>query len=51
MPIRLLLGLCLAGLALPIMAVPMPLLLDYPNHVARIWLLSGGLDRGPMAAF
>ncbi len=51
MPIRLLLGCCLACLALPILAVPMPMLLDYPNHVARIWLLSGGLDQGPMAAF
>ena len=51
MPIRLLLGCCLACLALPIWAVPMPMLLDYPNHVARIWLLSGGLDQGPMATF
>ncbi len=51
MPIRLLLGLSLACLALPILAVPLPMLLDYPNHLARIWLLSGGLDQGPMAAF
>lgn len=42
-----LLGACLIGLAIPILLVPIPQALDYPNHLARIWLLSQGLHIPP----
>ncbi len=32
--------------AVPILLVPVPALLDYPNHLARIWLLGGGVEEG-----
>ena len=51
MSVRVLLGLFLVSLAMPILLVPVPMLLDYPNHLARIWLLSGGLDQSPMSSF
>jgi hypothetical protein len=38
-------------LAVPVLAVRMPPLLDYPNHVARIWLLAGGAEAAPAAGF
>lgn len=41
----------LALLAVPVLAVRMPPLLDYPNHVARIWLLAGGADAPPVSGF
>lgn len=34
-------------LAVPIVLVPVPALLDYPNHLARIWLLGGGAGEAP----
>jgi len=40
----------LSALALPVLSVRVPPLLDYPNHFARIWLLSGGIDRPPLSA-
>lgn len=36
--------LCLAA---PMALVPVPALLDYPNHLARIWLLGGGVEEWP----
>ncbi len=36
----LLAGLALIGLLLPLFVVEIPPILDYPNHLARIWLLS-----------
>ena len=41
--------LSLIVLAVPVFSVPMPPLLDYPNHWARLWLLSGGIDHRPMS--
>lgn len=40
----------LAALAVPVALVRVPPLLDYPNHFARIWLLSGGIDKPPLSA-
>ncbi|HVZ30484.1 MAG TPA: hypothetical protein VG839_08835 [Asticcacaulis sp.] len=37
--------------SLPVLAVPMPPLLDYPNHVVRFWLLSGGAQAAPVSRF
>ncbi|MDO6416476.1 hypothetical protein Q4F19_18985 [Sphingomonas sp. BIUV-7] len=36
--------------AIPILAVPMPLVLDYPNHLARLWLLAGGASEASFPA-
>ncbi len=41
----------LALLALPVLAVRMPPVLDYPNHFARIWLLAGGAEGSPVSGF
>jgi hypothetical protein len=41
----------LAILALPVLAVRMPPLLDYPNHLARMWLIAGGAEAQPMSRF
>ena len=45
---------CLAAslsvLALPVAVVQVAPLLDYPNHLARIWLLAGGMDGPPLSA-
>ncbi|CAA9271578.1 MAG: hypothetical protein AVDCRST_MAG08-3224 [uncultured Acetobacteraceae bacterium] len=40
----------LSALALPVALVRVPPLLDYPNHLARLWLLGGGIDRPPLSA-
>ncbi len=37
------------AVCLPALLVPMPPLLDYPNHFARLWLLAGGGSAGPLA--
>lgn len=29
---------------IPVLLFPVPPLLDYPNHLARLWLLQGGVD-------
>jgi hypothetical protein len=39
----------LLALALPILLVRVPPLLDFPNHLARIWLLAGGIDAPPLS--
>ncbi|MBP0465274.1 hypothetical protein J5Y09_15215 [Roseomonas sp. PWR1] len=51
MPIALLIAAALAVVCMPVLAVPVPPLLDYPNHLARLWLLAGGLERPALAAF
>jgi hypothetical protein len=47
----LLLLVALGLLALPVLSVRMPPLLDYPNHFARIWLLAGGAEAPPVSSF
>jgi len=44
-----LLMLALAGLALPVWLVAIPPLLDYPNHLVRLWLITGGADIAPLS--
>lgn len=34
-------------LALPVLFTPLPPLLDYPNHLARLWLVAGGAAQPP----
>ncbi len=36
---------------LPVLLTDMPPLLDYPNHVVRFWLLSGGASHPPVSGF
>lgn len=40
--------LALGSLVLPVALTHMPPLLDYPNHLARIWLLAGGAGQAPL---
>jgi len=40
----------LSTLILPGALTRVPPLLDYPNHLARIWLLGGGIDQPPLNA-
>ena len=42
--------LSLLALGLPGALVRVPPLLDYPNHLARLWLLAGGGAGGPLAS-
>ncbi|MDJ0390532.1 hypothetical protein QMO56_20680 [Roseomonas sp. E05] len=42
-----LLALAIILLALPVLLTPIPPLLDYPNHLARLWLLAGGAAQPP----
>jgi hypothetical protein len=35
--------------ALPFLVVSLPPVMDVPNHLARIWLLSGGIDQAPLS--
>jgi hypothetical protein len=41
---------CLAACILPILLVRMPVVMDFPNHLARIWILAGGHLSGPLAS-
>lgn len=43
----LLLALGVAALALTVLSTPFPPLLDYPNHLARLWLVAGGAAEAP----
>jgi hypothetical protein len=36
--------------ALPLLIVTFPPVLDYPNHLARLWLLAGGADHPPLSS-
>ena len=40
----------LVVVAVMVARVDVPPVLDYPNHFARIWLLSGGIDEPPLSA-
>ena len=40
--------LALGTLVLPVALTHLPPLLDYPNHLARMWLLAGGADHAPL---
>ncbi len=39
------------AVAASIFSVSMPILLDYPNHIARFWLLSGGAQQPELTRF
>lgn len=41
-------ALALGALLLPVVSTPMPPLLDYPSHFARMWLLAGGMEVAPL---
>ena len=45
--VLILLGLC--ALAVPVALVPVPPVLDYPNHLARMCLLAGAAESGPLS--
>jgi hypothetical protein len=36
--------------ALPILLISFPPILDYPNHLTRIWLLAGGVNSPPLSS-
>lgn len=42
---------CFAALAIPAFAVRVPPLLDYPNHLVRMWLIAGGIAESPLPQF
>ena len=42
---------CFTALAIPALVVRMPPLLDYPNHLVRMWLIAGGIAEAPLARF
>ena len=42
---------CFTALAIPALVVRIPPLLDYPNHLVRIWLLAGGINQSPLPQF
>jgi hypothetical protein len=42
-------SLSLLALLVPIVTVAIPTFTDYPNHLARIWLLSGGINIPPVS--
>ncbi len=44
-----LLAVCLAALAIPLALAPIPPLLDYPNHLVRMWLIAGGAEIEPLS--
>lgn len=39
-----------AAATLPIVLVPVPPVMDYPNHLARIWLAAGAADLPPLSS-
>lgn len=39
----------LALLAVPVLVARIPPLLDYPNHLVRLWLVTGGADAPPLS--
>ena len=38
-----------AALSLPVLVAAIPPLLDYPNHLTRLWLIAGGAERPPVS--
>jgi len=47
--VLLLLAGSLAALAVPVLLAPIPPLLDYPNHLVRLWLITGGTGSPPLS--
>src|SRR5262245_11908636 len=47
--VRALTWLSLLALAIPPFVVRVPPLLDYPNHLARLWLIAGGASTPPLS--
>lgn len=43
-------ALAFAALAGPVIVARIPPLIDFPNHLARMWLLAGGADISPLDA-
>src|SRR5262245_21106837 len=41
--------LAFAALAIPVLLVAIPPLLDYPNHLVRLWLIAGGAKIAPLS--
>lgn len=41
-------AIALSALLWPVVTVHLPPLLDYPNHMARLWLLAGGMAQAPL---
>jgi hypothetical protein len=44
-----LLAAAFAGLAIPVLVAEIPPLLDYPNHLVRLWLIAGGAKIEPLS--
>jgi len=44
-----LLAASLVTLAVPVLLASIPPLLDYPNHLVRLWLIAGGADAPPLS--
>ncbi|HWE18623.1 MAG TPA: hypothetical protein VG758_15785 [Hyphomicrobiaceae bacterium] len=44
-----LLAAAFAGLAVPVLLAEIPPLLDYPNHLVRLWLIAGGAEIEPLS--
>ena len=49
--VPLMVGAGLLSLLLPSLVVGIPPAADYANHLARMWLIAGGAEEGPLAAF
>src|SRR5437879_5712361 len=49
MGVRLAVGLAVVLVALPGLVTPVAPLLDLPNHLARLWLLAGGVRTAPVS--
>jgi hypothetical protein len=47
--VRVMIALAFAGLAVPPLLVAIPPLVDYPNHLVRMWLLAGGARIAPLS--
>ena len=46
---KIILTICLIACVVPVLAVEMPIAMDFPNHLARLWILAGGHLSGPLA--
>lgn len=38
-----------AALSVPVLVAAIPPLLDYPNHLVRLWLITGGAEHAPVS--
>jgi hypothetical protein len=50
-PVLLCIAILTAVVLIPALLFPLPPLIDYPNHLARIWLIGGGVDTAPVNTF